>query len=112
MMQRSFYMIKNWKTALAAAALSTSMFAAGAVYTSGANAQTPAMTARPAFQRGEFGSTKNIHVVRRRVERLIDMLQHDQRDYGGHRITAINDLQQARNELLQAEQYDKAHPGQ
>lgn len=108
-------MIKNWKTALAAVALSTSMFAAGAVYTSGAHAQTmpaPGTTARPAWMRGEGRSNYNIHRVRMRLERVIDQLQHDQRDYGGHRVAAINYLQQGRNELLQAEQYDKAHPGQ
>jgi hypothetical protein len=108
-------MLKNWKTALAAAALSTSMFAAGAVYTSGAHAQTtpmPATSARPMWQRGEGRSNYNIHRVRRRLERLIDELSHDQRDYGGHRVQAINFLQQARTQLLQAEQFDKTHPGQ
>ncbi|HLI95752.1 MAG TPA: hypothetical protein VKT72_06660 [Candidatus Baltobacteraceae bacterium] len=108
-------MIKNWKTALAAVALSTSMFAAGAVYTSGAHAQTmpaPGTTARPAWMRGEGASRYNIRKERRRLEVVIDHLQHDQRDYGGHRVDAINLLVQARAQLDQAIQYDTAHPGQ
>jgi predicted phage tail protein len=105
-------MLKNWKTALAAAALSTSMFAAGAVYTTGAHAQTVAPTMRPTWMRGENRSNYNIRRERRRLENVIDHLQHDQRDYGGHRVSAINLLVQARAQLDQAIQYDNAHPGQ
>jgi hypothetical protein len=32
-------------------------------------------------------------------------LQQDQRDYGGHRVTALNDLQAARTQIIAAEQY-------
>lgn len=59
--------------------------------------------------RGQGGSNSNIWGVRRWVENLIDQLQRDERDYGGHRVTAINDMQQARNELVAAEAYAKAH---
>jgi hypothetical protein len=61
--------------------------------------------------RTERGSRLNIRHVRQRLETLIDELQRDQRDYGGHRIDAINLMQQARAQLIQAEQWDAAHPG-
>ncbi len=62
--------------------------------------------------RGERGSVRNIAQVRGRLERLIDELNRDRHDYGGHRVQAIELMQQARNQLLQAEEYDRQHPGQ
>ncbi|MBV8150621.1 MAG: hypothetical protein JOY59_03615, partial [Candidatus Eremiobacteraeota bacterium] len=56
--------------------------------------------------RGERGSARNLVAVRRRLERLIDQMQHDQRDYGGYRVKAIADLQQARADIVSAIQYD------
>ena len=105
-------MLKNWKAILASTVLSASMFGAGATFTSAAHAQVTSPV--PYYQgglRGERGSNHNIHWVRRRVETLIDELQRDQRDYGGHREQAIDLMQQARNQLLQAEQWDASHPG-
>jgi inosine/xanthosine triphosphate pyrophosphatase family protein len=99
-------MTKNWKSALAAALLAISMFGAGAAYTARAQAQTIAAV------RGERGSGHNLMLVRRRLEKLIDELQRDQRDYGGHRIAAIDAMQQARAQLDEALEYDRAHPGQ
>jgi len=61
--------------------------------------------------RGEAGSARNLKRVRYMLERLIDELQHDQRDYGGYRVKAIASLQQARTDIEQALQWDKAHPG-
>jgi membrane protein implicated in regulation of membrane protease activity len=104
--QRSFAVIKNWKTALGAIGLSVSMFGAGAAYTTGAQAQTVAAV------RGERGSAANIMRVRRRLETLIDQLQRDEHDYGGHRVAAIDAMQQARGQLDEALEYDRAHPGQ
>ena len=60
--------------------------------------------------RGEAGSARNMKRVRYMLERLIDELQHDQRDYGGYRVKAIASLQQARGDIEQALQWDKAHP--
>ena len=105
-------MLKNWKAILASTVLSASMFGAGAALTSAAHAQVTApVPYNQGGLRGERGSNHNIHWVRRRVETLLDELQRDQRDYGGHRIAAINLMQQARNQLLQAEQWDASHPG-
>ncbi len=70
-----------------------------------------AQAAAGAKLRGERGSFKNIAQVRRRLERLIDMLQRDRRDYGGHREKAPDLLQRPPAELLDAAQYDRAHPG-
>jgi hypothetical protein len=50
--------------------------------------------------------------VRRRLETLIDQLQRDEHDYGGHRVAAIDAMQQARGQLDEALEYDRAHPGQ
>ena len=61
--------------------------------------------------RGEAGSARNLKRVRYMLERLIDELQHDQRDYGGYRGKAIASLQVARADIEQALQWDKAHPG-
>ncbi len=60
--------------------------------------------------RGEVGSARNIKKVSYMIERLIDELQHDQRDYGGYRVKAIAALQQARADLDQALQWDATHP--
>ena len=96
-------MIKNWKAALAAAALSLTMFGAGAAFTLQANAQT----VNP--MRGEYGSARNILGVRRRLEGLIDQLQRDNHDYDGHRVAAINDMAQARAQLDAAINWDATH---
>jgi|GEM_PF-941425 len=63
-------------------------------------------------RRGEHGSFRNIRFVRTRLERLIDELQRDRRDYGGHREQAIDLMSKARQQLLEAEAYDGTHAGQ
>lgn len=60
--------------------------------------------------RGEVGSARNLKKVEYMLERLIDQLQHDQRDYGGYRVKAIAAMQQARADLGQALQWDATHP--
>jgi hypothetical protein len=59
--------------------------------------------------RGERGSARNLLEVRRHLEIAIDQAQRDQRDYGGHRVAAINDMQQARQQIEEAIQYDATH---
>lgn len=61
----------------------------------------------PALAVGDCASSQNLWHVHRRLDGAIDQLQHDQRDYGGHRVAAINDLQNARNEIVAAEQSDR-----
>jgi hypothetical protein len=63
----------------------------------------------PPYTRGEVASARNIMEVRRALERLIDQLQHDQRDYGGYRVRAIEDMRRARQNLTAALQWDATH---
>ncbi|MDQ2679442.1 MAG: hypothetical protein M3Y21_00235 [Candidatus Eremiobacteraeota bacterium] len=100
--------ITKIRNLIAAALLSVAMFGAGAAFTSGAKAAI-IVTNPVVALRGERGSAVNMLYVRRRVESLIDQLQRDRRDYGGHRLTAIADLQQARNEIIAAISYDSTH---
>ena len=112
----------NIKAIIVSAALATSLIAgaAGAQTVTLPNGtsvngvlgqQTPAPNHNQG-RRGERASNRSIVQDRKRLERVIDNLQRDQRDYGGHRAQAVEFLQQARNQLLQAEQYDRQHPGQ
>jgi Spy/CpxP family protein refolding chaperone len=74
----------------------------------------PTMAPRPMpsgqWRRGENLSNHNIAHVRVKLERVIDELQHDQRDYDGHREKALDLLRRARTELLAAENWDQTHP--
>ncbi len=97
-------MTSNWKTALTSAVLSLTVIGTGAALTSTAQAQ---MT-QPL--RGQWHSNYNIHRERVRLEGVIDALQRDRHDYDGQRIQAISLLQQARQHLLAAEQYQQSHP--
>jgi len=87
----------------------------GAALTPAAHAQNTVAPPAPVhtpFMRGEYRSNRNVRFVRMRLERVIDMLQHDRHDYGGHREQALDLLQQARAQLMQAEQWETAHPNQ
>lgn len=61
------------------------------------------------WERGGQPSDRNLAVSRRRLEGVIDQLQRDQHDYGGYRVRAIAELQQARADLDQALEYDRQH---
>ncbi|MDQ2993092.1 MAG: hypothetical protein M3R30_09785 [Candidatus Eremiobacteraeota bacterium] len=90
----------------AAAVLSAGMFGAGAVSTSQASAQT-----MPSYLRGERGSAHDLLAERTRIETVIDHLQRDRHDYGGHRETALDLLQRSRAEIQAAIDYDATHRG-
>lgn len=87
-------MIPNWKAALGAAILSLATFGAGAAWTAGAQA-------RPAtpLVRGDERGDRNLRADRQRIEAIIDQLQRDPRDYGGHREQAVDLLAQARAQI-------------
>lgn len=51
-------------------------------------------------------SDQNLRYTRAYIERALDMLSHDQSDYGGHRVAAINDLGTAKTDLTSALQFD------
>lgn len=63
----------------------------------------------PSVLRNGRGSDQNLRADIRRLERVIDMLQRDQHDYGGHRVQAIQLLQQARAQLNEGLQFDRGH---
>ncbi|HEV2440621.1 MAG TPA: hypothetical protein VGX97_11225 [bacterium] len=77
--------------------------AATMVAASAALAQTPP-------SRGEYGSGRNLIHARTSLEGLIDQLQHDQADYGGYRVRAIEAMQRARADIIAALQWDVTHP--
>ncbi len=54
-------------------------------------------------------SDRNLLIVRRNVEHIIDVLQRDNHDYGGHRVAAIAALQRARQDIIVALRYDSRH---
>ncbi len=87
-------MIQNWKAAIGAAILSLSTFGAGAAWTASAQARTAVPMLRP-DERGD----RNLRIDRQRLETVIDQLQRDPRDYGGHRETAVDLLTQARAQI-------------
>ena len=97
-------MFNRFKTVVATLVIAASGFGAGAAFTGGAHAQTVA-----AAMRGEWGSGRNLIQNRRRLEGVIDQLQRDRHDYGGHRVAAIADLQKGRNEIVGALIYDATH---
>lgn len=109
----------NIKALIATGALATSLIAGAAsaqtvTLPNGATINGPISqnAATNPRLRGERGSVRNIRAVRVRLERLIDNLQRDRHDYGGHREQALDLMSKARNQLLQAEAYDGTHPGQ
>ena len=86
--------------------------ALAALLGSGVAATPVAAQIQPApVLRSERGSARNLIHVRRRLEALIDQMQRDQHDYGGYRVQAIQALQQARQDIMQAIQSDATPPG-
>ncbi len=73
---------------------------------------SPAPTGSPKhnWRRNDSKSNKNIREVRKHLDKVIDELQHDQHDYAGHRAKALDLLNQARQELLAAEQSVSSTP--
>lgn len=58
----------------------------------------------------DLGSDRNMRYARWYIERGIDQLQNDQRDYNGHRVAAITDMQQARQDILSGLHADAGDP--
>lgn len=77
-------------------------------YDSRHDLKTVSLSLNGAF-RGNINSDANLIYVRRDVERSIDLLQRDNHDYGGHRVKAIGELQQARTQIVDALRSDGRH---
>jgi hypothetical protein len=56
--------------------------------------------------RGERSSDANLVVVRRNIEDVVDVLQRDNHDYGGHRVAALRLLDEGREQLSAALAWD------
>lgn len=99
---------------IATLALTVLGFGAGAAFTSQASAQNVNLPvqngAMTPHLRGERRSAQDIAHVERRLKRIIDSLNRDQRDYGGHRASAINLLNQADTQLEAALKFDATNP--
>jgi hypothetical protein len=67
---------------------------------------------RPGVQNGGSGgrvSDANLQYVSEHVQTAISRLEQDRHDYAGHRVAAINDLQQANGFINSALSYDASH---
>ena len=78
----------------------------------GPNPGYPTGNTPAAGRRGQGKATYNIGREAKRLNKIIGLLQRDERDYGGHRARAIDMLRQAQAELQQAVDWDRAHTGQ
>jgi hypothetical protein len=94
----------NIKAVLSAAACLATIALSGP-----AVAQVTAPPMPGMMMHGQHASNHNIRNEHHRLLKIIEALQRDDRDYGGHRVRAINYLRQARMELEQALQYERAH---
>ena len=56
-----------------------------------------------------FNSDANLAYVRHDIERVLDVLQRDDTDYGGHRADAISRLQDGREQIVDALRSDGRH---
>lgn len=72
------------------------------------NQITMALQRNVSAQQPGVASDSNIRYTRSYIERGISMLQADRSDYAGHRIAAINAMQNADNDLLAALRADRA----
>jgi hypothetical protein len=83
--------------------------AVGVAATMVASRAAMGQTPPPDYTRGEVGSARNLVAVRRDLDRLIYQLEHDRHDFGGYRVRAIEDMRRARQNLLNALQWDATH---
>jgi hypothetical protein len=86
-----------------ATALATSTVAFGQSQTPPPNKTEP---------RPQGGSNRNLRRVREILGRLIEQLHHDDHDYGGYRVKALEDMRHARENLDAALKWEEDHPQQ
>jgi hypothetical protein len=86
--------------ALGAITLAVSIMAPAAAQTA-----APMASGAPPQGTGQCAGDHNLMRVHRRLLGAITQLSNDQKDYGGHRVAALNDLQSARTEIVAAESY-------
>ena len=74
-----------------------------------ASAQTPYNYQNPNQYNYRTNSLADVGRIGNGVSHLINRLNRDTRDYGGHRAAAVGNLQNAQNELGAAAQFAEAH---
>ncbi len=89
---------------------SINTFALAAAVAAGALAV--GVSVAPASAEPQCFSNHNVSEVHHRLDGAIDQLQHDDRDYGGHRAAAVDDLAKARQQLFAAEQFAVRRDGE
>jgi opacity protein-like surface antigen len=94
--------------ALTAAIMASTIAAAGAQTVTVPQPVTVPGNPYP-YNGNQYYSNVSVGRIANRVGRVIRSLERDNRDYAGHRVAAINDLGNARNELLSAKQFAVAH---
>ena len=82
----------------------------GASVAAGLGAAALSSPASAADTRLDTLSNRNISYMMIIIQATIDNLNQDEHDYGGHRATAVNLLQQAKAQLEAGLDYFKAHP--
>ncbi|MBV8667801.1 MAG: hypothetical protein JOZ28_01180 [Candidatus Eremiobacteraeota bacterium] len=82
----------------------------GATVAAGFGAAALSSPASAADTRLDTLSNRNISYMMIIIQATIDNLNQDEHDYGGHRATAVNLLQQAKAQLEAGLDYFKAHP--
>lgn len=102
----------NSSTLLRTALLATAITVGSLGIAPAQSVPAPTNAMQRAHLRGESGSARNLLRIRKQLERDIDQMQHDRRDYGGNRETAIDSLQKARQAIEDAIEYDRMHPNQ
>ncbi len=69
-----------------------------------------AMAPMPSLEANNYNrSDANLAYVRQDIDNVIDVLQRDNTDYGGHRVDAIGRLQQGREQIEEALESDRGH---
>ena len=92
------HLLRSINTFALAAAVAAGTFAVG-------------ISAAPASAEPQCFSNQSVSQVHHRLDGAIDQLQHDDRDYGGHRAAAVDELAKARQQFLAAEQFAVHHDG-
>jgi len=76
---------------------------------SGATASTAAAAAAPTEAQLDALSNRNLQLMITIIQAVMDDLNQDAKDYGGHRSTAVARLWDAKSQLQQAIDYVRTH---
>jgi hypothetical protein len=102
-------MCSKWNKTLAVVALAGMMTAGTALFAQDQNPPPPppAGTTQPPAHKAHHEKHPAIHHAIKSLEEAKDYLQHAAHDFGGHRVAALKECDEAIKQLKQALQYDK-----